>query len=94
MQAQQKLQSVQEVLTQVDQNKLKEFGQLTLTDEFKLKLAEVKAAVGELNNRDYQYSDGMLLAETFGDEEENWENIDFTQELDLSLDNSSQLRPE
>ena len=23
----------------------------------------------------------MLLAETFGDEEENWEDVDFTQDL-------------
>ena len=44
------------MLTQLDTTKINEYGKQTSTDEFNLKLAEVGAAVGELNRRDYEYS--------------------------------------
>lgn len=64
-----------------------QFAQDSSTDAWKLEMAEVQAAVGELNSRDHQYSQGILLAEEFGDEEEDWEDLDFTQ-----LDADSKLR--
>ena len=44
------------MLTQLDTTKIKEYKMLASTDEFNLKMAELGAAVGELNRRDYEYS--------------------------------------
>lgn len=54
------------------------FAKESSTDDWKNEMAEIKAAVDELNRRDYQYSKGILLSEEFGDEEEDWTDLDFT----------------